>query len=138
MLGAAHRKGQDGRRHWRAGGILLQQLPAQPGGLSDEDRGLAWEKVTALQATAKAEELSDAQLSQNELLFRLFHEDGVRVFDAAPLVDACTCSADKVRGILSTFAAEELADMADAGGLITVSCQFCSASYDFPADAVKG
>jgi molecular chaperone Hsp33 len=137
VLGAAHRRGADGRRYWRGGGILLQQLPAQAGGLSDEDRDLAWEKTTALLSTTRMDELCDPGLSQNDLLFRLFHEDGVRVFEPSALIDACTCSSDKVRGILSTFSPEELADMADADGVITVTCQFCSAAYDFPADTVK-
>lgn len=138
VLSAAHRKGTDLRRHWRAGGILLQQLPQQAGGLSLEERGFAWEKVTALLGTTKPDELTDPGLTQNDLLFRLFHEDGVRVFDLLPLEDHCTCSADKVRGILSTFSAEEVAEMATPDGQITVTCQFCSAAYDFPADSVKG
>jgi len=137
VLSASHRKGTDLRRHWRAGGILLQQLPLQQGGLSLEERGFAWEKVTALLGTTKSDELTDPALSQNDLLFRLFHEDGVRVFDLQPLEDHCTCSADKVRGILSTFSAEEVADMATEDGRITVTCQFCSAAYDFPAESVK-
>ncbi|MFN4312332.1 MAG: Hsp33 family molecular chaperone [Ferrovibrio sp.] len=133
VLAAAHRKGTDGRRYWRGGGILLQQLPIQAGGLGDDERELAWEKATALLSTTRADELCDPAISQNDLLFRLFHEDGVRVFEASALADACTCSSDKVRGILSTFSAEELGDMADADGRITVTCQFCSAGYDFPA-----
>ncbi|MEK9968140.1 MAG: Hsp33 family molecular chaperone [Ferrovibrio sp.] len=137
VLAAAHRKGADGKRHWRAGGILLQQLPQQPGGLSMEDRTFAWEKVTALLGTTKADELTDPALPHNDLLFRLFHEDGVRVFEAAALQDRCTCSADKVRGILSTFSLDEITDMATPDGLITVTCQFCSGSYSFPADAVQ-
>lgn len=138
VLAAVHRKAPgEARRHWRAGGILLQQLPLKSGGLSAEDRVFAWEKVTALLGTTKAEELTDPALSHNELLFRLFHEDGVRVYEAAALQDRCTCSADKVRGILSTFAPDEIADMATPDGLITVTCQFCSDSYSFPADAVQ-
>lgn len=137
VLAAAHRKGVDGRRYWRAGGILLQQLPEQPGGLTPEERGFAWEKVTALLGTTKSDELTDPGLPQNDLLFRLFHEDGVRVFETAALTDRCTCSQDKVRGILSTFSPEEIADMATQDGLITVTCQFCSDSYSFPAEAVK-
>jgi len=140
VLAAARRRDAggrrpDSRRHWRGGGILLQQLPQQPGGLSAEDRELAWEKTTALQATASAGELTEAALGHNDLLYRLFHEDGVRVFDAAPLDNACTCSADKVRGILSTFSADEIESMA-VEGVISVTCQFCSAAYDFAADAV--
>ena len=135
-LAASHRKDNGGRKSWRAGGILLQQLPLDPGGLSQEERALAWDKVTALLATAKSDELTDPALSHNDLLFRLFHEDGVRVFDAAPLIERCTCSTDKVRGILSTFSAEEVETMA-VNGTITVTCQFCSQSYDFPAEAVR-
>jgi molecular chaperone Hsp33 len=136
VLAAGHRKDAAGRRRWRAGGILLQQLPLQPGGLVAEERALAWEKVTALLATASAAELSDPLLGHNDLLYRLFHEDGVRVFDAAPLDNACTCSADKVRGILSSFAADEIDQMA-VDGVISVTCQFCSTAYDFPAEAVR-
>jgi molecular chaperone Hsp33 len=58
------------------------------------------------------------------------------VFDAAPLDNACTCSADKVRGILSSFAADEIDEMA-VDGVISVTCQFCSTAYDFPAEAVR-
>lgn len=136
VLGAAHRKGADGHKHWRAGGILLQQLPLQPGGLTQEERGQAWEKVTALLATARHEELTDPRLGQNELLYRLFHEDGVRVFEPLPMVDRCTCSADKVRGILTTFSPEEIDSMA-VEGVISVTCQFCSESYNFPLEAVQ-
>lgn len=137
VLAAAHRRAADGRRHWRAGGILLQQLPEQAGGLSMEERTFAWEKVTALLGTTRPEELTDVALGHNELLFRLFHEDGVRVYEAAPLQDRCTCSKDKVQGILSTFSPDEIADMATPDGLITVTCQFCSDSYSFPADSVQ-
>lgn len=135
-LAAGHRRDASGRRHWRAGGILLQQLPLQPGGLMAEERELAWEKVTALLATATPAELSDPLLGHNDLLYRLFHEDGVRVFDTAALDNACTCSADKVRGILSSFAPDEIEEMA-VDGVISVTCQFCSAAYDFPAEAVR-
>jgi molecular chaperone Hsp33 len=137
VLAAAHRKMADGRKRWRAGGILLQQLPLQMGGLSAEDRTFAWEKVTALLGTTKSEELTDPALGQNELLFRLFHEDGVRVYETGALQDRCTCSPDKVRGILASFSPDEIADMATPDGLITVTCQFCSDAYSFPADSVQ-
>lgn len=136
VLAAAHHKISDGRKAWRGGGMLLQQLPLDPGGLTQEERASAWEKVQALLATAKADELTDPALGQNELLYRLFHEDGVRVFETAPLKDQCTCSPEKVKGILSTFSSDEIASMA-VNGTITVTCQFCSANYRFPAEAVQ-
>jgi molecular chaperone Hsp33 len=89
-----------------------------------------------LLGTASDAELLDPTLRPDDLLFRLFHEDGVRVFDTASLDNACTCSADKVRGILSTFEADEIEQMT-VDGMISVTCQFCSAAYDFPADAIR-
>lgn len=138
VLGATHRRASGSAlRSWRAGGILLQQLPRRDGGLGAEDREFAWEKATALLATTRTEELTDPLLTPNELLFRLFHEDGVRVFDMAPLLSRCTCSRDKVRGILASFSAAEIADMAQESGQIGVTCEFCSQSYSFSPDAVK-
>lgn len=136
ILAAAHRKGNEGRRVWRGGGVLLQQLPLDPGGLTQEERSAAWDKVQVLLGTAKADELTDPALGQNELLYRLFHEDGVRVFETAPLKDRCTCSPDKVKGILSTFSTDEIAAMA-VDGTITVTCQFCSQAYRFQPEAVQ-
>jgi molecular chaperone Hsp33 len=136
VLAAAHRRGSDGRRAWRGGGVLLQQLPLDPGGLTQEERAAAWEKMQVLLGTATAAELTDAALGQNEILYRLFHEDGVRVFETAPLLDQCTCTPDRVKGILSTFSTDEIEAMA-VDGTITVTCQFCSESYRFPAEVVR-
>jgi molecular chaperone Hsp33 len=132
--------------HWRAGGLLAQFLPGAPermrqpdlpGGDGDEDgqphADDAWNEALSLVATISPDELFDPTVGSERLLYRLFHEHGVRVFDGVPIVDDCTCSRDKIRGILEGFSAEEIADSTQDGA-IRVSCEFCSTLYEFDPD----
>jgi molecular chaperone Hsp33 len=64
------------------------------------------------------------------LLYRLFHEHGVRVFPGTPVADECSCSRDRIRGILEGFSAEEIVESTE-DGRISVNCEFCSKSYEF-------
>lgn len=134
VLGAGRLRG-NGRPHWRAGGLLVQQLPPRAGGLQEEERAEAWERVTVLAASARSEELTDPRLGANDLLYRLFHEDGVRVFEPHPLAARCTCNEGKIRGVLASFTADEIADMTQDGA-ISVTCEFCSSTYRFAAAAL--
>jgi molecular chaperone Hsp33 len=134
---------------WRAGGIMLQYLPpsssATDAEKSDDPPGEwefhpspedgsaeadAWARAMALIGTIQDDELADPTLSAERLLYRLFHEDGVRVFTPLALAFACRCGAERVRTVLSGFDAAELADMA-VDGKIEVTCEFCSARYGF-------
>lgn len=124
---------------WRAGAIMLQRLPEGDPALiargaeferdeiSDDD----WRRAAVLLASAKDEELTAPDLSPHELLFRLFHEDGVRVFEPKALKAQCRCSEQRAEGVLSSLPPSELVDLAEDGKLI-VNCEFCSASYVFP------
>jgi molecular chaperone Hsp33 len=76
-------------------------------------------------------EMLDPNLSTNGLLYRLYHEKGVRVFDGKPLHFACRCSRDKVARTLAAFSSEELKDMKTDEGLIVATCEFCRAEYSF-------
>lgn len=141
--------GEDGpKQHWRAGGMLAQFMPAAserqrlpdlPGGDGDPSEGAgdaddAWQEATLLMSTIEVSELVDPSVGAERLLYRLFHEHGVRVFDGAAVNDICSCSRDKISGILSTFSAEEI-DASIEDGVIKVSCEFCSKRYTFdPAD----
>lgn len=136
VLGAARMIGRDGKRHWRAGGLMVQQLPEKAGGLGPEDRTEAWDRVKALTITTKLQELCDPQLSAHELLYRLYHEDGVRVYEPAQLEARCTCSADRILGILRSFTAEEIASIIE-DNRVSATCQFCSETYGFPAEIVQ-
>ena len=132
---------------WRAGGALVQYLPAEGGTMpdlpgdgdfdnpetadphySEDDK---WTTARALFSTIADEELVEPALSGERLLFRLFNEPGVRIFDPVALEERCTCSAERVEGMLRhNFTAEERADMV-VDGEIEVVCEFCSADYHF-------
>jgi molecular chaperone Hsp33 len=115
-----------------AGGLLLQHLPEGEEGRERLHTRLdhpEWEHVRALAETIRARELHDLDLPIETLLWRLFHEEEVRVLPAVPMVRGCRCSPEHVRGIISRFTAEEQADMADDNGVISVACEFCSRSF---------
>jgi molecular chaperone Hsp33 len=129
-----------GEESWRAGGVIAQFMPGE-GGLRERGEAVlksaedeeAWNRAASFLNTTQADELLDPALTAEDLLFRLFHEDGVRVFDARPLRAECSCNADKIAAVLARYAPEELADMAE-DGRITVSCEFCRRDYYFGVD----
>jgi molecular chaperone Hsp33 len=111
---------------WRAGGVLIQNIA------EDDARGPtqeAWTRTQAFFETIGEDELLDPTISAETLLFRLFHEDGVRVFPAKPLEARCRCSQDRIVGVLASFSAEERADMVEGDGNIRVTCEYCSKVY---------
>lgn len=137
--------GSGGRERWRAGGLLAQFLPkAQermripdlPGGDGDpiatpqEVADAAWQELLALAATVEDEELLDPAVGSERLLYRLFNEHGVRVFEATNVEDRCSCSEQRIRGILEGFTAEEIVESTE-DGVIRVNCEFCSKAYVF-------
>jgi molecular chaperone Hsp33 len=139
-------------RQWRAGGILVQHLPEAgiavahrdlpPGDLPDGvepppefEEDDQWVETRALAATIEDHELIDPGLAPEQLLYRLFHENGVRVFEKTPLRAKCRCSKESVAAMLKKFDPEERADMVEAGE-IYVDCQFCSSHYVFSSDEI--
>ncbi|MBO0765438.1 MAG: Hsp33 family molecular chaperone [Hyphomicrobiaceae bacterium] len=132
--------------HWRAGGLMIQQLPREGGGrrLQGEahDQGLEkegdenWNRARHLAATVEDHELTDPMLAPERLLYRLFHEEGVRVVPATGLAEACRCSRERVGFYLQRFGAQELADLREPDGSLTVTCEFCSRQYRFAPDEV--
>ncbi|KKB77105.1 Hsp33-like chaperonin [Devosia limi DSM 17137] len=134
------RKG-DHRPHWRAGGVLIQHLPESgisrqidlpgDGNYEELDEADGWSEAKALLTTLEDLELADPDLSPERLLFRLYHETGVRVFSPLPMVERCTCSADRIEEMLAdSFSAEDREEMA-VDGQIEVVCEFCSTAYHF-------
>lgn len=138
----------DGGEHWRAGGVIAQFLPQAPERLrapdlpgGDGDLGgdpqpfdAAWQEALVLMGTVEPAELVDPTVGAERLLYRLFHEHGVRVFEGVGVVDRCSCSRERIRNVLQGFSAEEIA-ASTQDGKITVGCEFCSKSYEFdPAE----
>jgi len=120
---------------WRAGALMLQRVPedggfepAPPGVEEDEDED--WTRARLLMETARGRELLDPRVSGDDLLFRLFHEDGARVFTPQRLAPGCRCSAERVTTILRSLTREELADMT-VDNRITATCEFCGTLYAF-------
>src|SRR3979490_1616481 len=139
--------GGEGPKHrWRAGGMLLQFLPkaperARPADLDPGDvpEGVEkpeieeedpWIEGQALIATVEDVELIDPDLSGERLLYRLFHERGVRVFAPLSLRAQCSCSRDGGSAMLKSFAPKDRADMVK-DGKVAVTCEFCSSVYEF-------
>ena len=116
---------------WRGGGLMLQRVPPEGGfGVIADDVEDGWRRAMVLMSSATAEELVDPDLPPHGLLFRLFHEQGVRVYETHPLEARCRCSRERIEGILRLFPTAELEDM-QKDGVTTVTCQFCNQSYLF-------
>ncbi len=135
---------------WRAGAIMVQHLPreggssplpshagdAPDGGDAPPQEHDDWVKARLLLDTVEDHELLDPQLSAEQLLYRLFHEDGVTAYPATPLHRYCSCSQDGIARMLQRFPAADRDDMTE-NGEITVTCEFCSSVYRLrPEDLV--
>ena len=121
--------------HWRAGGLILQNVA------EDDARGPtrdAWETAQALFETLGEDELIDPTIAPEQLLFRLFHEDGVRLFEPKPLRAFCRCSQARIEGVIGSFPLDERADMVEADGKIRVTCEYCSRVYELVPEQVGG
>lgn len=145
---------ENGRHTYRAGGLMVQFLPTSPerrrqadlspgdipeghpsndlAGSAEDD---AWVEAKSLMNTVEDHELVDPSVSSERLLYRLFHERGVRVFDGAPLHEECRCSQTRVMSMMRRFSAEDRRDMVGDNGRIGITCEFCSRFYDLdPAE----
>ncbi len=137
--------GDGAKREWRAGGVLVQFIPTSPDRMrladlhpGDAPEGAtilsaqeddAWMEARALVETVEDHELVDPQLTSEELLFRLFHERGVKAFEEQSVVERCRCSRERILGMLKSFAPEERRAMIGDDGRIGVTCEFCSTRY---------
>ncbi len=132
------------RHNWRAGGLIAQFLPQAPermrqpdlhgGDGDDRDTDLAeddsWAEARSLVETIDTDELTDPQVPIERLLYRLFHERGARVYDPQTVFDRCSCSREKIKGVLAGFSAEEI-EASQEDGQIAVTCEFCSTTYRY-------
>jgi molecular chaperone Hsp33 len=123
--------GADG---WRCAALFLQRLPVA--GSAKEAADDRWREALSLMATVTGAELVDFHLPADRLLFRLFHERGVRVHDAKPLVDRCRCSEERVVAMLRSFPRAEIETL-KKHGVVEVSCEFCRRHYHFDDAALE-
>ncbi len=118
---------------WRAGGAMIQLIAGDAARGSTEE---VWDRTRALFGTLADDELVDPMISPETLLFRLFHEDGVRLEGAKALTAVCRCSKDRIAGMLASFDPAERADMVEDDGKIHVTCEYCAKVYELTPDDV--
>jgi molecular chaperone Hsp33 len=118
---------------WRAGGMILQNVAEDDARSPTRD---AWETAQALFETVGEDELIDPTISPARLLFRLFHEDGVRAFTPKPLRAFCRCSQERIEGVIGSFPVEERADMVEPDGKIRVTCEYCARVYELAPETI--
>jgi molecular chaperone Hsp33 len=122
-----------GTKRWRAGGALIQQVAGDAArGATDEP----WDNARHLFDTIEDIELVDPDVSSATLLFRLFHEKGVRLEPPRQLADKCTCSEERLLTTLRQMSRGEILQLAEEDGAIAADCQFCGRLYRFPAEQI--
>ncbi|MCK3775992.1 Hsp33 family molecular chaperone [Ensifer sesbaniae] len=138
------------RHRWRAGGMVAQFLPEAPermrqpdlsGGDGDNGESVVkdddhWAEAKVMVETIDTDELTDPTVGTERLLYRLFHERGVRVYEPQAVYDRCSCSREKLRSVLANLEADDLESTIE-DGVVKVTCEFCSTTYRFEASEVQ-
>lgn len=130
--------GQDADGVWQGAAIMLQQMPEESVSANDDafQRDAteeSWRRSMMLLETIRPGEMLDMAVPLNTVLYRLFHEEGVRVFNPIAITKGCRCSAEKIAGVLDNLSDSDRLDYAQ-DGVISVTCEFCSTVYTFPPD----
>ena len=128
---------------WRAGGLLIQHVTPSGGNSSENENGgrdddIAageenddWRRVKFLAQTVEDHEILDPSLAPERLLYRLFHEEGVRAGSPRPLETFCRCSQDRIQALFRSFNREEIDDLRNDQGDIVITCEFCNSTYHY-------
>lgn len=125
---------RDAAPEWRAGGVLMQRIAGDDArGDTSED----WRRASILFATLTDEELIDPDLASDRLLYRLFHEEGVRMGAYAGVADQCNCSGERLTAVMRTFDPKDVRDLVEPDGYLHARCEFCGRTYRIaPEDLV--
>ena len=140
LLCTVHLACEQTEKGWRAGALILEKVAGAGGidpDLDTEVQEESWRTAAALAATLRDSELLDDSLTDESLLYRLFHSEGVAVDRARALSFGCRCSRARLAGILEGFATEDL-DHMTIGTDIVMTCEFCNYDFLFPRQQVQG
>jgi molecular chaperone Hsp33 len=121
---------------WRAGALMVQAVPGAK--IDDIKTSDDWQRVSLFMQTLEDVELLDTEVPAESILWRLFHEDEVRVHPSQPLHFQCSCEPERVRSVLKSYSTEELKDLPDPDGIIRTRCEFCGTVYEFPLESLTG
>ncbi len=113
---------------WRAAGLMLQMTPeaSKASGRNEDD----WNRLSLLAKTVEDLELVDTELAPETVLWRLFHEDEVRVQPSEALSFRCDCDAGRITNVLKSYALQEREGLADPDGIIRARCEFCGVTHE--------
>ncbi len=121
---------RDGK--WRGAAIMLQAMPENDGNTDGVERSNIheddWRRAMLLMGSCTEDELLSPELSTNDLLYRLFHEEGVRVFEGQSVYKKCRCTEERVNNIIKALTEEEKKDLL-VNEKIEVTCEFCGHLY---------
>lgn len=120
---------------WRAGGLMLQMTP-ESAKQGQETRSDDWERLSLLLKTVEDIELVDTSLAPETLLWRLFHEDEVRVAPPERVIFRCDCDTGRITRILKRYTADERQGLADPDGVIRARCEFCGKSHEIGPESL--
>jgi molecular chaperone Hsp33 len=122
--------------HWRAGGIMLQMTP-ESAKAGVESRSDDWDRLSLLVKTVEDLELVDTSLAPETLLWRLFHEDEVRVQPPEPVIFRCDCDSSRITQVLKSYAPQEREGLADPDGVIRARCEFCGKTHEIGPESLR-
>ena len=126
----------DPNPHWRAGGLMLQMTP-EAAKRGNETRSDDWDRLSLLLKTVEDLELVDTSLAPETLLWRLFHEDEVRVQPPEPVIFRCDCDTSRITQVLKRYAPEEREGLADPDGVIRARCEFCGKNHEIGPESLS-
>jgi len=121
--------------HWRAGGIMLQMTP-ESAKQGIETKSDDWDRLSLLLKTVEDLELVDTSLAPETLLWRLFHEDEVRVQPPEPVTFRCDCDSSRITQVLKSYAPQEREGLADPDGVIRARCEFCGKTHEIGPESL--
>jgi molecular chaperone Hsp33 len=124
----------EGAAQARAAALTIQRLPP-PFGADADELAEEWRRAVILMSSITSAELLDPAIPSRDILWRLYNQDGVRVYRQRPLRHQCRCSRAKVERTLRSFPRAEIETMSE-NNLVTVTCEFCKADYVFDAAAL--
>lgn len=126
-------------KHWLGGGVIIERMPLDGGKeseLTKEEQDETWERTKIFMQTLKSKEMLDQNITPQNLLYRLFNEDGVWVYKLQEIKAGCRCSRERIKSVLKSIPKEELLSTLDKGKM-SVSCQFCNKSEVFTREDIN-
>lgn len=119
---------------WMAGGAMIERLPSESG--DSEEAIEQWHYAKVMMQTLKANEILDVKLDAEELLYRLFHEQGVVAYEPHSFVAKCRCSRERIHKLLLSMSEDDRQHML-VDGKASVHCQFCNTTQDFTPEQLS-